>query len=395
MIGHGRRMRRILLVDPNLYAYGGGLAVLVHAIQALKDHFDVSFAAWRPPEFDGANLKFGTSVQRSDVSFCSVPYAAKLTGNMLNAIDPSPYSVQRWAVLMRVARSISRDFDVVVSCNGEIDVGRPCIQYVHYPYLGEVRCDEHDRENTPWRIRPWRHISKFSFVRSALNLTLTNSHWTSEVMTRFYPEASRVSTVYPPVPLPSDTPSTTWEERDNDFVCIGRIYEDKRLEFIIEVVRQLRFHRPDIRLHIVGTPTPFEPGGKEYYQRIVEIVRANPHWLFLHESVSRSELIELLSRHRYGIHARVDEHFGIAVAEMVRMGCIVFAHRSGGQTEILDDMRLVYDSLEDAIEKILFIMYTPRQQLELNTHLRKQAQLFSAGRFMEEMRNHVEDFLRG
>ena len=30
------------------------------------------------------------------------------------------------------------------------------------------------------------------------------------------------------------------------------------------------------------------------------------------------------------------EHFGMATAEMMRAGCLVFAHRSGGSLEVVD-----------------------------------------------------------
>jgi len=82
------------------------------------------------------------------------------------------------------------DFDLVMSTLGEVDFGRPGIQYVHYP-------DELDRKTPAQRdgqpvwnqwtrlreqVRPWRVISGISFPRIKLNVTLVNSDSTGEAV---------------------------------------------------------------------------------------------------------------------------------------------------------------------------------------------------------------------
>ncbi len=105
-------------------------------------------------------------------------------------------------------------------------------------------------------------------------------------------------------------------------------------------------------------------------------------------------MVDLVARQRYGIHALVNEPFGIAVAEMVRAGCIVFTHRSGGQEEILGgDDRLLYSSTQDAVEKIINIMDSPQETASVRTFLKKQGELFSTDRFVGEIRNAVSQFL--
>ena len=51
-----------------------------------------------------------------------------------------------------------------------------------------------------------------------------------------------------------------------------------------------------------------------------------------------------------------NEHFGIAVAEMMQAGCITFIHDSGGQTEIVNLRELRYQTKEEAIEKIIQVL---------------------------------------
>jgi hypothetical protein len=81
------------------------------------------------------------------------------------------------------------------------------------------------------------------------------------------------------------------------------------------------------------------------------------------------------------------EHFGIAVAEMVKAGCIVFTPNSGGQVEIVGkDDRLTYDSDEQAVEKITAVLGDASRQRTLVEHLAGCASCFSADRFVREIR---------
>ena len=57
---------------------------------------------------------------------------------------------------------------------------------------------------------------------------------------------------------------------------------------------------------------------------------------------------------QFAIQAMVDEHFGMATAELARAGCLVFAHDSGGTREVLDDApALLWRTEADAVERIL------------------------------------------
>ena len=100
---------------------------------------------------------------------------------------------------------------------------------------------------------------------------------------------------------------------------------------------------------------------------------------------------------RFDIHGMVGEHFGIAVAEMMRLGCVVFAPREGGAPEILgDESRLLYGSDEEAVDRICALLEDPQALDETRDYLRSRAGLFSAERFMRELRavcaESVDDF---
>jgi glycosyltransferase involved in cell wall biosynthesis len=102
---------------------------------------------------------------------------------------------------------------------------------------------------------------------------------------------------------------------------------------------------------------------------------------------AREALVRLLARQRYGIHAMLDEHFGIAVAEMVRAGCIVFVSQDGGPREIVgDEPRRLFASIPDAIRKVRAVIDDPALQGTLRAHLARRGTLFSAERFVRELR---------
>jgi len=219
-------------------------------------------------------------------------------------------------------------------------------------------------------------------------VTLVNSDWTGSKVKEFY--GIDAITVYPPIP--GDFPEILWDERENGFVCIGRFCPGKRFEAVIEILAEVRAKIPDVHLHIIGTPSMFK-GEHEYYPRLVRVARENAPWVLLHENLSREELVQLVSNHRYGIHANVDEHFGIAVAEMIKAGCIVFVHNSGGQVEIVGgDERLAYQTKDEAAQKIMRVIDNPNEQDSLRNYLHSRKGLFSAETFMRQIREIVSGF---
>lgn len=221
------------------------------------------------------------------------------------------------------------------------------------------------------------------------NLSLANSDWTSQLINEVY--GIPTTTVYPPVPV--DFPTVPWEEREDGFVCIGRLDPAKRYEVLIEIVERVRARVPAAHLHIIANPLLSRSEFRQYYQKMRRLVGDHAGWVTLHESISRQELTQLVARHRYGLHGMVEEHFGIAVAEMTLAGCIVFAPNSGGQVEILGhDERLLYDGVHDAVAKIQRVMDHPDQQVDLRQSLAPRQKLYSTETFARRMREIVRGF---
>ena len=370
---------RILFAQPSLQPPGGGNAVAAWMVQALKDEHEVTLLTWSPLDLAAVNRFNGTRLAPGDVRTLRVP------GPWRWPVEPVPLPVHllRTAILLRAVRRHAAAHDLVVSANNESDFGRPGVQYIHYPWNVFTPADQHLRWYHPRAlVRLYaglcRAVSRFSREGMRSNVTLVNSDWTGGVVRRRYGVATR--TVHPPVA--TEFPAVPWEAREPGFVCIGRIAPEKALDRVLDVVAAVRREVPAVRLHLVGTPEH-----RGYYRHIAGRARAED--IALHHDLSRADLIALMTRQRYGIHGMPEEHFGMAVAEMVAAGCIVWAPDSGGPVEILGDARLTYGSTEEAVTKILRVLRAPDEQAALRAHLGGRAPRFSTERFIGEIRTAV------
>ena len=87
-----------------------------------------------------------------------------------------------------------------------------------------------------------------------------------------------------------------------------------------------------------------------------------------------------------------EEHFGMAIAEMITAGCLVFAPDSGGHKEIIGDCpELLYRNPDDAVAKIVNVLRSSERQKSLRSYLGLRAERFSCGRFMTEIRHIVAE----
>jgi len=357
-------------------------------LEALKDEYDISVLSWQPVDLASINYYYGTSLTKADMALYTVnPVLRRLVECI-----PTPVSLLKWALHLRSCRKIQERFDILITCNNEADFGRKGIQYIHFPclYFPRPKVDLRWYHSIPFSVSLYRSfcyaLIPFSSERVKQNITLVNSDWIG-AMVREQSGGIETTTLYPPIA--GDFPDTDWAERENGFVCIGRISPEKEIEKLIDIIGRLRAANSNMHLHIIGTPD-----NPAYYARIAGIVRQNPSWISIEHDLPRKALISLITSHRYGIHGMIDEHFGMAVAEMVRSGCIVFVPNSGGQTEIIGDCeRLSYSSVEDAVAKISYVLANPDEQDELRSYLAPRRDLFTVERFISDVRAVVREFV--
>jgi glycosyltransferase involved in cell wall biosynthesis len=227
-------------------------------------------------------------------------------------------------------------------------------------------------------------VCGFSYEQMKRNVTLTNSNWTAKKFREAYGVAPE--TVYPPVL--GSFPEVSWGEREIGFVCIGKFLPWKGFEEIIQIVKRTRSRVKDIHLHLIGTA---DQGA--YHKRLLRLAQ-KAHWIHISENVSRQELLQLITSHSYGIHRMIKEPFGMAVAEMIWGGCIVFVPRGGGPEEIVGaDDRLLFGSIDEAVAKIIRVINNNPEQASLREYLNLRKDLFSKERFVRQIQEIAARFM--
>ena len=379
--------RRVLLVQPSLQPPGGGNGVAAWVLQALAPVHRVTVLSWRRVEIDPINRFFGTHLRPGDFNSIVVPTSWRAIPDHL----PVPAALMRLSLLMRYTRKVSSGFDVLFGVYNETDFGRRGIQYVHYPtYLRprpsvDMRWYHGLQEALSVYYSLADRIADFSLERMKQNLTLVNSDWTGAQMYRFLAIPTR--TLYPPVVDPA--PGAPWAERKNGFLAIGRISPEKEYERVMAILARVREHIPDLTLTIVGT---WDRHVRRYRDRLFALAKSLGSWIEFRQDASRDEVRELMATHRYGIHGMREEHFGMAVAEMARAGCIVWVARGGGPMEIVGrEPMLMYGAEDEAVEKIVGTLGDPIEQLRLRMGL-TTTERFSTHHFVEQIQDIVGDF---
>jgi glycosyltransferase involved in cell wall biosynthesis len=293
------------------------------------------------------------------------------------------------AILAQAARRMGHDADLTVTANNEAEFGIPNIQYIHYPTFLRPR----PRDDMRWYHHPeimldvyyWiaDRLMQMSHDRLIASRTLVNSDWTGE---RFVARhGGRTETLYPPIP--TAFPHVPWEAREPGFVCVGRFTPYKRFELVVEIVAEVRRERPDAHVHLIGSPDA-DPA---YYRALQRKMRAL-EWVTFHTDIPRPEVLRLIATHKYGVHAMESEHFGMAPAEMVCGGCLVWVHNSGGQVEVVGrDPRFTFETPHEAARKILALWDNPDEQRSARAELAEGRRRFSIDRFQARFAEIVRE----
>lgn len=381
-------MKRVLLVQPSMQPPGGGNGVAAWVLQALAPVQQVTVLSWRPVEIEPINRFFGTHLRPGDFERVVVPASWRAIPDRL----PVPATLIKMALLMRYTRRVSAGFDVIFGVYNETDYGRRGIQYIHYPTYLRPRPAVDLRWYHPpqtglnlyYAFADW--IADFSLERLKQNVTLANSDWTGAHVRRFLGIDTR--TLYPPVVDPA--PGAPWADRRDAFLAIGRISPEKEYERVMRILARMRRARPDVTLTIVGT---WDRHARRYRDRLTALAEELGPWIQFRQNLPRDEVRALMATHRYGIHGMREEHFGMAPAELARAGCLVWVPRGGGQMEIVaNEPALMYDSEDEAAEKILRIMGDATEQARLRATLAASSERFSTDHFVHQVRAIVDEF---
>ena len=356
---------------------GGAEAVGLWMLEALKHNYDLTLFTISDVDFDRLNALYGTQLSPKDIavrSFFTHRFSPVINGLIANN---KPFRMLFFHLLIRYLKANNHQYDVLISAYNALDFGRKGLQYVHWIKV---------LEDSPL----YNKISDFSIDRMKQNASITNSNTVADFVKKEYGCSSTI--LYPPVVI--DAPDIPWGQKQNAFICSGRLTEAKQPDKVISILKRVRERGFDVKLYLTGG------GGGAYawkYKNFVKkMVRENSAWVTLYENLSYEDYVNVLSNCRYGIHYK-QEPFGISIAEMVKAGAIPFVRDQGGQIEIVGEQNqdLMFKDEQEAIEKIVAVLSNSAQQQTLQDTLTKQRNLFSTQRFMAEMNKIVEQYLQG
>lgn len=380
---------RIAIFHPQLREGGGSEARALRAAEALDADHDVTLVTMGRPDLGRLNGYYGTHLDADRIRVVAFP---------VPAFARNRFAALRSTRAARYCRENASRFDLMISTYNLMDFGVKGIQFIADFSFDDV-LRERDRTDPKTLVRALRRnriirgpylslarmLSRASRDGWKRNLTVANSDWTSKTLR----EAFGIETcrIYPPVvDVP---PGLPWDQREEGFVFLGRISPEKDIESIVAILKAVREGGSGVHLHIVGEAD--DPG---YMSRITALSEQNGGWVFLEGKMGGGKKAEFIGRHRYGISACWNEAFGIAVAEMVKSGCLVWVPAGGGQTEIVGRPELIYSTRDDAVRKIGQALGDGDLRASLRKHLEGRSEMFSVDRFAREVRAVVSDFLR-
>jgi len=365
---------------------GGAEAKPLFIAEALKNDYDVTFVTSYASSLDELNRFYGTHLNAEDVRIIIHPLSFIL--KRLKGL-----AVLRGAIFSRFCRKLSDSFDLVISTSNMMNFKKPGIQFMKGFGFSDAVWREFERSDKPFFHknnvfrRTYIHIAKRISLHSEegfkRNLTIANSKWLAQLLEKRVGIECRV--VYPPVI--DGFVEFPWEQRCDDFVYIGRLAHEKRIEDIIEIVNRLREKGSRINLHLVGALV-----SSKYVSFLKKIAKKKGDWIVFEGLKYKDQKQNFLVKYKYGITAHPNEPFGISIAEMVKAGMIVWVPDGGGQVEIVDHPLLIYQDGSDAVEKIWEIIGDRKKQEELRAHLNKMKNIFSIEKFKREVKAIVQDY---
>ena len=372
---------RVLLVQLTLAPPGGGTAVAAWMLHALAGEHDLATLTLREWPVADTNAFFGTAIAPAAVT----RHVTRAPWRTLAALPEHRGRYFALGALFRHARILANRYDLLITADNWGVFVKPGIQYLHYPLALTPRT------SNPLVTLYFEISNALAGVprrQAAHNLTLANSEWTAAGLEREQGIAARV--LYPPVLDPGE--GLPWEQRHNSVLCIGRFSGSKRIERAISIVQRLRAHAlPGARLIIVGSAVD-----REYTTRLRRLAARDRDWIDIREDLSRADVNRLIGECRYGVQPAIDEHFGMATAEMARGGCLPFAHDSVGSPEVLGGQRaLLWQTDDEAVARISAVARDPSLCDELRSTLRRHTRRFSVEVFVDEFRTIVREWGSG
>jgi glycosyltransferase involved in cell wall biosynthesis len=361
---------------------GGAEAVALWILEALKQDYDVTLFTLVDVDFSLLNSMYNTQLDLDSVTINSqIPrYLDKFIFRIMDMNKIFRMAFVYWTI--KHFKDNSQHYDLTLSAFNAVDLGRPSIQYIHWVNVVEKK----SKKAKSWLKILMKWVD-FSYENLEKNKSLVNSKCTAGHVKKCYGIDSEV--VYPPVIATVET--LPWSEREDVFLCSGRIVKSKQTHRVIKILKKVREKGIDVKLFITGGGSGNY--GSSYFKEVKQLAEQNSEWVKIYENLTYSDYLKVASQCRYGIHLK-PEPFGISVAEMVKADIIPFVRSQGGQIEIVgtENSELLFQDESEAIEKIIQVVKSPTLQKKLLESLNERKELFSTEKFTNDIRLAVSQY---
>jgi len=319
---------RILLLHPHLVAPGGAIGYTLHLAEQLLAQ--------------GARVAILT--MRVDRSMFDLPAGLE----MISLNGPLTSSLYYWLLLpfwqIRISRAITAWqpevlFPQVFPANWWGWLHKRRCPGLKLAWM----CQEPSAfiHSPAWirALRPWWKSLLAQVLRPILSRVdvflarncdrvIANSRFTASELERVYGCASD-AIAYPGIDF-SAFASEGWQ-KERVLITVARLTKFKRIDFLLEVFREVLKVHPDLRYHIVGQ------GEEELQLRELARKMGLESRVIFHGAVTDPVLAELNRKSSLFLHGSIGEPFGMAPLEAIACGTPVVAHQSGGPQEFVTE----------------------------------------------------------
>jgi glycosyltransferase involved in cell wall biosynthesis len=173
------------------------------------------------------------------------------------------------------------------------------------------------------------------------------------------------------------------DKEPNSILAIGRICKEKRYDIVIRLAKKY----PNYNFKIIGG---FDYSQENYLilKDIVDNTKKLKN-LEVHANISRSKLVNILSKSQFLIHLMPYEHFGMVIVEALACGTTPIVYLNSGPSEIVK--KTVYGNTYPNYQELLgnfdnYLIPKPPKELTL------RAKDFSTDTFRRNISKYIHKF---
>lgn len=378
-----------MLVHPQFEKIGGAEKVALKIIEILISEFNANITILSTTDFDLELIQL-----QSGIGFNS----DNITSQVLSvpSFMKNKFSNTRIALLHRKAKQLAPSFSYSVSTYNELDFGQNAFQYVHHPMLAPHNVLSSFKLATKHQFPKSLSSSIYRKFNDTLskrvpeniekNVTVTNSKFIQNIYSQIYGKTSRV--IYPSI-IGSDFKADSTNNKSKQILNISRFSSHKNVSALLNVFDQINESDPGFTFAIAG-----QVENQSYFDGIKNEVLSRNYPIKLFPDCDRNTIVKLYSESAYYINPKEYEHFGIAVLEAAKFGCIPLVHASGGSTELVPDTDLHFHYFDEIAQKISLIESTVSLKEKLKKNLADHISKFSEEQFEKEITDSLRSYFR-